>query len=765
MATQFTGKTFTFTQPDGSSIELRGWGDQNYAVFETLDGYTVTKNPATGYYEVAQLSADGNALQPAAGPAGPLDAAGARVPRGVRVRRESALAAARESALRVSGRRCDQRRQERRQQMRMMRAMAAAGGPMLAPPQRQTVGDFVGLCLLIDFSDSPATINPAEVEKFCNQPGYTGFGNHGSVFDFFRDNSIGRCRYTNIVAPYYRALHPKTYYTNPAIPQVQRAVELINEALTFHKAQGFDFSPLTVDNQGFVYAMNVYYAGPVTNNWAEGLWPHAHHLGSPVPLVPGKSAFDYQFTAMGAELELGTFCHENGHMLCDYPDLYDYGNESSGVGGFCLMCAGNNVSEKNPIPISAYLKRLSGWAGNVIPLEHDRQVTLNAGTNDFALFSRSGREYFLIENRRKTGRDSALPDEGLAIWHVDEDGDNSSEQMTSTNHYELALMQADGLFELERQRGQIGDAGDLFAGPGAQFADGSTPNSRWWSGTSSNLIIDQISAAGASMTFRCLLSDTVAPPQTLSRVSTPNRAIPENNQTGITDTIDITQALTISTIKVGVDITHTFRGDLRLTLTTPSGTVIELHPKNRGGNADDLKITYDEATLPALSTLRGRNAQGQWRLTVQDLAAADTGKLNRWSLEFSAAAPVAVPIELKESPGTPIQDFPNAGIERALAAAGATTVGSVEVSVDISHTFIGDLRVSLVSPAGTEVVLHHRTGASDDNLVRTYTAANTPALAALAGQPAAGPWRLKVADHEAQDQGKLNSWRVLIKPL
>ena len=28
--------------------------------------------------------------------------------------------------------------------------------------------------------------------------------------------------------------------------------------------------------------MNVYYAGPVVNNWAEGLWPHAHDLGTPV---------------------------------------------------------------------------------------------------------------------------------------------------------------------------------------------------------------------------------------------------------------------------------------------------------------------------------------------------------------------------------------------------------------------------------------------------------------------------------------------------
>ena len=65
MAVRFDGRVFTFTQPDGSLIQLRGWGDQYYAVFETMDGYTVTKNPATGYWEVARLAADGNELEPA----------------------------------------------------------------------------------------------------------------------------------------------------------------------------------------------------------------------------------------------------------------------------------------------------------------------------------------------------------------------------------------------------------------------------------------------------------------------------------------------------------------------------------------------------------------------------------------------------------------------------------------------------------------------------------------------------------------------------
>src|SRR6185312_4871310 len=685
---------------------------------------------------------------------------------GLRVRRESVIAEARESALRTSGRRCDQRREERRRQMQEIRATAAAGGPMSAPPQRQTVGSFRGLCLLIDFSDSPATIPQEDVVRFCNEEGYNGFGNNGSVFDYFRDNSIGRCLYKNTVAPYYRALHPKTYYTDPAIPQVRRAVELINEALTYHKAHGFNFTELTTDNQGFVFAMNVYYAGPVTNNWREGLWPHSHHMGSSVELWPGSpggKAFDYQFTAMGSELGLGTFCHENGHMLCDYPDLYDYGDQSSGVGGYCLMCAGNR-NEKNPLPISAYLKRLSGWDNSVTPLEHGSQVTLAAGNNDFAIYSRSGREYFLIENRHKIGRDFTLPDEGLAIWHVDEDGDNSNEEMTRSKHYELSLMQADAMFQFERMRGQFGDAGDLYAGPGARFADNSVPHSKWWNGTSSNLTIDQISAAGASVTFRCLLSDTVTPPVTLNPISTPNRAIPDDNATGISDTINVLDAVTISSIKVGVDITHTWSADLRVTLITPWATVIELYPKGRGSDADDVKVTFDESTVPALATLRGRNAQGAWQLTVQDLAPADIGQLNHWSLEISAAAQVTGPVELQESPGEAIPDNPNPGIERGLTTTSTTLVGSVEVSVDISHTWVGDLRVSLVSPAGTEVLLQGGSGGDADNLVKTFTTTNTLGLGAFAGQIATGTWRLRVMDQAPGDKGKLNSWRLLIKP-
>src|SRR3712207_3570689 len=99
--------------------------------------------------------------------------------------------------------------------------------------------------------------------------------------------------------------------------------------------QGFDFSQLTSDDQRFVYAINVFYARPRENNWSKGLWLHSSSLDNPLQLAQGKLAYDYQFTDMATgkkdELSLGTFCHENGHMICDFPDLYDYGYESNGI--------------------------------------------------------------------------------------------------------------------------------------------------------------------------------------------------------------------------------------------------------------------------------------------------------------------------------------------------------------------------------------------------------------------------------------------------
>ncbi len=502
MSTPFSGKEFTFTQPDGTALLVRGWGDQHHAVFEALNGFTVVENPTTGFYEYADVSPDREELLATGARPRHVDPTKVGLARGLRVKQEAAKAKALESAGLPPG--TSRWEARRKQYQEALRSAAVAPGIAPVPPHRQTVGDFVGLCLLIQFPDVPGTITTDEVDNFCNKPGYTGFGNNGSVYDYYLEVSGGRLRYKNVVTPYYTAKHPRGYYTNEAVAQPIRARELIKEALDYFKAQGFSFTALTVDDQSYIYATNVFYAGTRVNNWAKGLWPHCFHLQTPYQLASGKQAFDYQITDMTGELSLGTFCHENGHMICDFPDLYDYGDESAGVGAYCLMCAGANVDEKNPVHVNAYLKYHAGWAQSLTRITAGLKATARAGANQFFIHhkGRTEQEYFIIENRQKAGRNRALPCSGLAIWHVDEQGDNQNEQMTAAQHYECSLEQADGRHDLENDPHNYGDATDLFvAGVNNHFGPATNPNSKWWDGSESKLDISEISEPKEEMTF------------------------------------------------------------------------------------------------------------------------------------------------------------------------------------------------------------------------------------------------------------------------
>lgn len=493
MPVPFIEEEFTFTNPDGSTIRVRGSGNQYYAVFETLDGYTVVKDPSTGFYQYAELSKDKNDLVATGATVDEVDPATLGLRPHLRVRRSAAKQKAQSAPMLQAARpRWQIRRQEKKSARREV-------GPDAAPLAGVTTGNYVGLCLLIEFPDVAPNISRQEVDDFCNKHGYTGFGNNGSVRDYFFDNSRGKLTYTNVVTEYYKAAHNRSYYTDPSVSYGDRARELIVEALDHLKSQGFNFSQFSSDNQGNIHALNVFYVGGRVNNWAEGLWPHSWVLASAYDAGGGKKFHDYQITNMGNELTLRTFCHENGHMICDYPDLYDYGYESAGIGNYCLMCYGGN--NKNPVQISAYLKNEAGWATTIKSITPGITASLSAANNDFYIYARNSDEYFIIENRQKTGRDAFLPDAGLAVWHVDETASNNNEQMTPTQHYECSLEQADNRFDLEN-KANGGDVEDLFSAPdNTVFSDTTSPNSKWWDGSNSGLNITRISASAATMTF------------------------------------------------------------------------------------------------------------------------------------------------------------------------------------------------------------------------------------------------------------------------
>jgi subtilisin family serine protease len=82
-----------------------------------------------------------------------------------------------------------------------------------------------------------------------------------------------------------------------------------------------------------------------------------------------------------------------------------------------------------------------------------------------------------------------------------------------------------------------------------------------------------------------------------------------------------------SALQVGVDIKHTYRGDLVIDLVAPDGTAYRLKNSDIFDSADNVITTY---TVNASSEV----ANGTWRLRVQDVFSFDTGFIDSWSLQF-----------------------------------------------------------------------------------------------------------------------------------
>ncbi|MBT2506424.1 M28 family peptidase [Streptomyces sp. ISL-98] len=110
--------------------------------------------------------------------------------------------------------------------------------------------------------------------------------------------------------------------------------------------------------------------------------------------------------------------------------------------------------------------------------------------------------------------------------------------------------------------------------------------------------------------------------------NTADVAVPDNGAA-------VTSSVTISgrtgnapaALKVGVDIKHTWRGDLVVDLVAPDGTAYRLKNSSSNDSADNVIATY---TVDASSEA----ANGVWKLKVQDIAAQDTGYIDSWKLTF-----------------------------------------------------------------------------------------------------------------------------------
>ena len=380
---------FTVTQPDGSRLVLERHGDEWGHWLTDVSGKMVRRE-ADGFYRILS---------------------------------EADATSVREAAL--------QRRAARRNMQAAARSVKGRG----------VFGQKHFLVILVEFKDLSFTVeNPNEAfSNMMNKPGYSVNGGTGSARDFYYDNSHG------VFEPIFDVYGPvkldttKVYYGgndwsgNDKNPE--KAVAQGCQALD----DQIDFSQYDNDGDGKVDLVFMYYAGygEADSYDSDAIWPHQWELSSAgIQLVlDGVTVDSYACSneRVGyGELQgmldgIGTACHEFGHAM-GLPDFYDTDYQTNGEAGalysYSTMCGGAYNNEGRTPPYFNFEERmLLGWVDETDYLTFDWTGDYSiAPINEnvaYRTFTDMDGEYFVYENRTKTGWDLYLPGAGMVVYHVD----------------------------------------------------------------------------------------------------------------------------------------------------------------------------------------------------------------------------------------------------------------------------------------------------------------------------------------------------------
>lgn len=364
---------------------------------------------------------------------------------------------------------------------------------MLRKAQASNVfqGTKKGLIILVQFTDTKfkSGHDLALYERIANDENYSGNNFRGSIKDYFKAQSHGLFELDFDVAGICQLQHTYAYYGKNSNDNDVRAGQMVAEACLWAHEHGTDFSKYDWDGDGEVDQVFVLYAGHGEASYdkdPDTIWPHMHYL----------SASDYRKSlsldgvtvdtyACSCELNgdgnldgIGTFCHEFSHCM-GFPDLYDTSYAGwFGMGDFDLMCSGSyNGDSKCPAGYSAYEKAECGWLTLKDMTDVEKETSIAgvqpmSADGDAYIIKNKGHEdeYYILENRQKTGWDSYLPASGLMITHVDYDADIWDWNMPNTSgKYEDANgntktndHQRLTIFRAGKSTDEYGDASDLY---------------------------------------------------------------------------------------------------------------------------------------------------------------------------------------------------------------------------------------------------------------------------------------------------------------
>lgn len=364
------------------------------------------------------------------------------------------------------------------------------------------------LIILVQFPDKQFSFGAEYFHNMLNQPGYSQLGATGSAKDYFIENSCGK------FSPEFDVYGPITTQNNISYygeNDDALAFEMVIEACNQLDPQ-IDFSQYDTDGDGWVDNIYIFYAGygQADGGSANTIWPHSSSLtlkGQTLRL-DGKMIGQYGCSnelvgGTGRTLTgIGTFCHEFMHIL-GFPDLYSTAtnsDESFTPNEWSIMDHGSyNNNGRTPPYLTAYERAFMGWMAPT-RISGDAALRIPEVSENIAyrINTTSANEYYLLENRQKSGWDAYLPGHGMLVWHIDYNKSawDANTVNNNPNHQYVDIVEADNT-QTESSR-----SGDTFPGTAGitTLGDNTTPSLLSWANDPTGITLTNITeSAGVIM--------------------------------------------------------------------------------------------------------------------------------------------------------------------------------------------------------------------------------------------------------------------------